>query len=163
MKIKFHPIFSALSLAGIVISSTAGAVDLQIKGTLISALPCTINDGGELDIDFGKRVGIDKIDGVNYRHEIPYKVKCDETASSLPVTLTIYGEVVFFDDAAIKTNKGNMGIRVYQNGSPFKVGKSILINPKSPPMLEAVPVRAPAGLLTTGEFEAVATLRADYQ
>ncbi|WP_232734438.1 hypothetical protein [Serratia sp. TKO39] len=40
-------------------------VDMQFRGTLIAPPPCTLNDDGIIDVDFGDRVGINKVDGVN--------------------------------------------------------------------------------------------------
>ncbi|MGP2705730.1 fimbrial protein, partial [Serratia marcescens] len=56
-----------------------------------------------------------------------------------------------------------LGIRIYQNAQPFKVGSALPIDPAKPPVLEAVPVGKSGETLTEGAFEATATLRADYQ
>lgn len=141
-----------------------GDVDMTFRGTLREPPPCTINDGNRVDVDFGERVGINKVDGVNYRQLMNYQITCDNASSgSWALTLSLTGAAAGFDEQALQTNKTDLGIRVYQNDKPFTPGSTLAIDISNPPRLEAVPVKREGATLTEGAFESWATLRADYQ
>lgn len=152
-----------ITLLGLSISvSGAGYGDMRFHGTLIEPPPCTINDNGLIDVDFGQRLGINKIDGNNYRQELNYIITCGKgTGWSLKLSLS--GGVAGFDEQALQTDKTDLGIRIYQNDKPFRPGSSLNIDINSPPRLEAVPVKKDGAVLTKGAFESWATLRADYE
>lgn len=141
-----------------------GSADMTFRGTLIEPPPCTINDGNQVDVDFGERVGVNKVDGVNYRQMLNYQITCEGGGSgSWVLTLNLSGTATGFDGQALQTNKENLGIRVYQNDQPFTPGSSLAIDLATPPRLEAVPVKNAGSTLAEGGFEAWATLQADYQ
>ncbi len=79
------------------------------------------------------------------------------------MTLTLTGDVVDFDDAAIKTNADGLGIKIWENNQPFKPGSTITVDEANLPVLEAVPVKSVSANLSEQNFEAWATLRVDYQ
>lgn len=135
---------------------------MQFRGTLIEPPPCTINDDGVIDVDFGDRVGINKVDGVNYRQTIGYRITCEPGIGKWDMMLRLNGTATSFDEAAVQTNHRYLGIRIYQNAAPFKVGSSLPIDP------QAAGAGSGAGrqggeTLTEGAFDATATLQADYQ
>ncbi|CAI2001699.1 fimbrial protein [Serratia fonticola] len=145
-------------------TGAAGDTKMNFHGTLIVPPPCTINDGNRVDVDFGERVGINKVDGSNYRQGVNYQITCERGSSDAWVmTLTLNGSPTGFDQHALKTDRDNLGIRVYQNDVPFTPGTSLKIALGNPPQLEAVPVKKIGTTLSVGKFEAWATLRADYQ
>ena len=110
---------------------SSALANLRFDGTLIEPPPCTINSGGTIVVDFGD-VGVNKVDGVNYRKTV---------ASSV----------------------SGLGIKILRNGVPFTLNTPLLINPASPPVLEAVPIKSAASTLSPGSFSASATLLAYYQ
>ncbi|HAT4919956.1 TPA: fimbrial protein [Serratia marcescens] len=138
--------------------------DMQFRGFLRAPPPCSINDGGMVDVDFGLRVGVNKIDGNNYRQAVNYRIRC-EAPDAVPweTVLTLKGAAAGFDKAAVLTDNVNLGIRVYQNGVPFPPNSGIKIDPGNPPLLEAVPVAKPGEKLKEGAFLATATLQVEYQ
>ncbi|MFJ3264864.1 fimbrial protein [Serratia liquefaciens] len=154
-----------MTLLSIPVSVCAeGDVDITFRGTLIEPPPCTINDDNRVDVDFGERVGINKVDGVNYRQAINYQITCDGTdGNGWALKLSLSGTAAGFDEQALQTNKTDMGIRIYHNDKPFMPGSSLDIDLNNPPQLEAVPVKREGATLTEGMFEAWATLRADYE
>lgn len=156
---------SVLLCAGVVchFAWAEKTVDMQFRGTLIEPPPCTINDDGVIDVDFGDRVGINKVDGVNYQQTIGYRITCEPGIGKWDMMLRLNGTATSFDEAAVQTNHRYLGIRIYQNAAPFKVGSSLPIDPLKPPVLEAVPVGKAGETLTEGAFDATATLQADYQ
>lgn len=141
-----------------------GEADMTFHGTLIEPPPCTLNDGNQVEVDFGDRVGINKVDGENYRQGLNYQITCDSAAGrSWALTLSLSGSAAGFDSEALQTDKASLGIRVYQNDKPFTPNSTVKINLANPPRLEAVPIKQASATLTEGAFEAWATLRADYE
>ncbi|HIE1062987.1 TPA: fimbrial protein [Serratia marcescens] len=152
-----------LFLAAELIFAPVFALDVNFKGTLIDPPACTINNGGMIDVDFGDRVGIKKVNGINYRQRLNYQLHCASTTHGWDLVLTLKGNAAVFDELAIQTNQQYLGIRLYLNDSAFKPESQVIIDPENPPILEAVPV-AQAGMpLTEGAFLASATLLANYQ
>ncbi|WP_199063785.1 fimbrial protein [Serratia sp. ASV30] len=139
------------------------ADNLLFRGTLVEVPQCVISDMNTVDVNFGDKVGVSKVDGVNYLTTINYFITCEQGTSGFDMTLTLSGNKTTYDDAAIETNHLNLAIRVLQNGKPFTLGKPVAIDPKNPPKLEAVPVKTPGSTLTGGAFLASATLQASYQ
>lgn len=138
--------------------------NVNLRGILIEPPLCTINNGDKIDVNFGERVGISKVDGLNYRIPMNYQITCNSgDVSGLALLLTLSGDTAFFDEKVLSTSKENLGIRVYQNDQLFLPGSTLKIDLASPPRLEAVLVKKTGSTLTEGAFEAWATLRADYQ
>ncbi|EOY5052101.1 fimbrial protein [Serratia marcescens] len=142
-------------------SFAAEEVTINLRGGLIAPPPCVINDGGKIDVDFGEGIGINKLDGRNYRQEITYRITCEPSIHSWTMTLTLKGSASF-DNATLQTSNVNLGIRLYQNNTPFIINKTINIDPTAPPILAALPIGRPGVILSEGEFIATATLQADY-
>lgn len=163
MVIRFFMLIPPL-LTGILCSQQLFAADnLLFRGTLISPPPCKINGGDRVDIDFGERVGINKVDGVNYLKTIDYHITCEPGVAGLDLTLTLSGAKTDHDNAAIQSNLTDLAIKVWQNGDPFVLDKPIAVDPDNPPKLTAVPVKTPGATLTADAFVATATLLAQYQ
>ena len=139
------------------------ADNMKFSGTLIEPPPCTINNDGQVDVDFGSRVGVKKVDGVNYLQVMNYRIKCDPSVSARDMTLEIIGTPADYDAAAVSSNVTDLAIQIKQNGVPFELNKPIPINLTTPPILSAVPVKRVGATLVEGPFEATATLRAVYQ
>lgn len=139
------------------------ADNMKFSGTLIEPPPCTINNDGQVDVDFGNRVGVKKVDGVNYLQVMNYQIKCDPSVSARDMTLEIMGTPADYDAAAVSSNVTDLAIQIQQNGVPFELNKPIPIRLASPPVLSAVPIKRAGATLIEGPFEATATLRAVYQ
>ncbi|AGO57465.1 fimbrial protein [Serratia plymuthica] len=139
------------------------AADMFFSGRLVQAPSCEINEGQTIDVDFGDRVGVSKVDGVNYLQPINYRITCQPGATTLELGLRVVGPPTVFDGAALQTNVADLGIRLLQNGQPLQVNQRIAIDPQNPPRLQAVPVKKEGGTLSEGLFEVAATLLADYQ
>ncbi|HID9396045.1 TPA: fimbrial protein [Serratia marcescens] len=137
--------------------------DMQIKGALIEPPPCRVNDGGVIDISFGPRVGIKKVNGENYRQKINYTINCEPGVKGWVLVLALVGTAADFDHTALRSDKMSLGIRVLHDKQPFLPGVSMIINAGAPPELEAVPVAEGGVLLSEGEFSASASLLAYYQ
>ncbi|MDT0204236.1 fimbrial protein [Serratia marcescens] len=156
---RYGSIFLLMALGG-----SAMAVDnMRFSGVLIEPPACTINDGGLVDVDFGNRVGISKVDGVNYQQPVNYRISCTPGAGVWNMTLAVVGTAADYDTAAVASNMDDLAVRLLQNSKRFILNQPIPINPNAKPVLEAVPVKRPGATLKEGAFEATATLLAVYQ
>ncbi|TQI82242.1 type 1 fimbria pilin [Serratia fonticola] len=150
-------------LSGYLPALSAAGGDMEFRGTLLEPPPCTINSGNNIIVDFGLKVGIKKVDGVNYMQDINYDLVCEPNIHSWVLKLKLTGNNTSFDNAAVQTNINGLGIKILRDGQPFVLGSEITTTPTSKPQLKAVPIQQPGVLLTEGAFEAAATLQADYQ
>ncbi|HBC5220234.1 fimbrial protein [Serratia marcescens] len=150
-------VFGALSTPG------QAAENMKFYGTLVEPPACTINNGGNVDVNFGNRVGVKKVDGVNYLQPMNYQITCDPNANAWRMTLEIVGISANYDRAAVMTDVTDLAIQIKQNGVAFELNKPMAINLTNPPKLDAVPVKRPGATLKEGPFEATATLKAVYQ
>ncbi|CAI1819802.1 putative minor fimbrial subunit StfF [Serratia plymuthica] len=141
----------------------AHAANMFFQGTLVRAPSCEINEGQAIDVNFGDRVGVSKVDGSNYLQTIDYHITCEPGATTLELGLRVVGAPTIFDGAALQTNVSDLGIRLLQNGLPLQINQRVAIDPKNPPRLQAVPVKKMGVALPEGVFEVTATLLADYQ
>lgn len=136
--------------------------NMSFHGTLV-APSCTINNGDKIEVDFGDDLGVNEIDGNNYKKKVDYNIDCE---SSYPDNLAIVIDTsnpAIFMNSTLQTTKPELGIHVIVNGMDTIFGEKIGVdNPSSPPVVEVVPIGNPAKTLTAGSFEATMTLRIDY-
>ncbi|MBC3378122.1 fimbrial protein [Serratia fonticola] len=143
---------------------TVQAIEMTLHGTLIAPPQCTINDSGQVSVAFGDQIGINSVNGINHRKQVNYQITCDKGTDHYSLlTLTLSGNVAEFDGQVLKTNKDNLGVKIYLNDKLFAPDSPSLITLGTPPLLEAVLVKKSGSVLTGGQFEAWATLRAEYQ
>ncbi|MDI6426013.1 fimbrial protein [Cronobacter dublinensis] len=150
-------------LAALVPLASQAADNMSFHGTLV-APPCNISRGQIIDVTFGDDLGVNKIDGSNYKQPVNYTVDCEAgySVNNLAVVVDTTHPTAF-DSAAVTTNKTGLGIRILVDGTAATFAKRVaLSNPANPPVIEAVPVKDPAVTLTAGAFEATLTLRVDY-
>ncbi len=71
--------------------------------------------------------------------KIDYFIKC---TSNLKFILKILGEQADFDTGVLKTDKENLGIKIYAEGREWSINTPLtIISISTPPQLEAVLVR----------------------
>lgn len=136
---------------------------MSFVGTLLDPPACSINNGLDININFGDQIAINNINGINYRKEIVYKISCSESEVVSQMTMTIKGTPASFNNDILKTDKENLGIKIIQDGAILAPNESIAIDPVQPPKLEAVLLKNPSGNLTVGRFLAGATIEIEYQ
>lgn len=147
--------FSCLAVA-------LNTANMIFSGTLITPPPCKINGGIDMTISFDK-VGISKVDGENYRREIPYNLDCVNISPwSLSMMLTT-SSIASFAPSTIQTNVPGFGIKIYIDGKEMTFSKAFFITGTNHPVLEAVPVSQKGINLPEGKFSASATLTVQYQ
>ncbi len=156
--VRYGSIFLLIAFAGPVFA----VENMSFTGMLIEPPPCTIKDGDEIEVNFGDRVGVSKVDGVNYLRPVTYTISCDPSVEAWNMTLEVVGSAADYDAAAIQTDMDDLAIRLLQNNERFILNKPLPI-PNVAPTLTAVPVKRPGATLKSGKFVATATLLAVYQ
>ncbi|HGM5255352.1 TPA: fimbrial protein [Serratia marcescens] len=136
---------------------------LSFSGTLNEPPSCVINNGQRIEVDFGQRVGIGKVDGRNYLQTVNYRIECEPGGNGQALGLTMVATASGFDNAAVPTNVPDLAVRLLLAGNAFVLNKRVAIDAANPPTLQAVPIKRPGAGLTPQAFSAQATLRADYQ
>lgn len=160
---RFLAVATYLAIPIFAIVKATAASNLAFGGTLIEPPACEVNAGELIDVDFGERLGIHKVDGIHYLQKVNYSITCASGAKEWSMQLMLSGEPTAFDMAAIQTNNPDLGIRFMLNGKGFIMGESVSVDPAELPVLEVVPVKTPGATLAEGAFEATATLQAIYQ
>ncbi|WP_434463193.1 fimbrial protein [Serratia plymuthica] len=150
--------FLLLMQAGAV--RAVATVDMVFYGTLNTPPACTINNGQEVDVDFGERVGVNKADGQNYLQTINYRITCEPGGGVM--VMALLGPVSGFDKAALQTNITGLAIHILQDGQAIELNKPINIAMDNPPVLQAVAVKQMGTELKSGAFSVAATLLVDY-
>ncbi|EOC1567568.1 fimbrial protein [Cronobacter dublinensis] len=143
---------------------TGDNLSVTFQGTFIISTACTINNDQVIDVNFGN-VGVNKVDGINYKQTIPYSIYCKGANDNSPVDLMMSGTAVSFDDAAVKTSVSGLGIQIQLNGQPMQLNKPFptTLAAIQSLTLSGVPVKEAATVLTEQPFTAIATLTANYQ
>lgn len=138
-------------------------------GSLIIPPKCRLSHSDPIKISFGK-VGVNKIDGINNKKEIPYELICDgDLTQPWNISLTLSGIAagVGFDDATLQVksdqNGNNVGIQIQKDGQPITLNKAFLIDQKKLPVLSAVIVKKAGTKIIGDTFNAIATLTITFQ
>jgi len=139
-----------------------GTVTVTIKGILLEAPPCVINNNQPIDVNFGDNLNISKIDGSNFIKTVDYSLTCNGNSSN-DMTLSIEGNATDFDAAALQTNMGDLGVELQHDGSKVNIGEAMSFTYPTLPVLQAVPVKRTGATLAPGEFSAGATMVVDLQ
>lgn len=135
---------------------------LTIRAVIIAPPPCVINSGSTLNVPFGNDLLTSRVDGVNYRRDVPYTVTCNSPFSNA-LTLELRGSAAAFDSAVLMTRKADLGVKLFVNGADWPLNRAVNFTYPNFPVVQAVPVKRPGSTLTGGAFDATATLVVDYQ
>ncbi|MBW4217890.1 fimbrial protein [Enterobacter cloacae subsp. cloacae] len=154
-------ILSVLSVVTDPASAGTASATLRVNVTVI-AEPCTINNGRPIQVNFGDNVLTTNVDGSNYTRPVDYTLDCVD-ATSDGLKMTISGTVAGFDDSVLQASQTDLGIKLLSNGTALPLNQALNFNRNAPPVLEAVPVKAPGSKLSGGLFTATATMTVEYQ
>lgn len=135
---------------------------VTIRAVIIAPPPCVINSGSTLNVPFGNDLLTSRVDGVNYRRDVPYTVTCDSPFSNA-LTLELKGTGAAFDSRVLVTRKPDLGVKLFVNGADWPLNTAVNFTYPNIPVVQAVPVKRVGSKLTGGAFDAAATLVVDYQ
>lgn len=135
---------------------------LNIRAVIVAPPPCVINSGTTLDVPFGNDLLTSRVDGVNYRRDVPYTVRCDSPISNA-MTLELRGTGASFDRNVLVTRKADLGVKLFVNGADWPLNTPVNFTHPNFPAVQAVPVKRTGSRLTGGAFDAAATLVVDYR
>lgn len=142
--------------------SVQAETSLTIRAVIIAPPPCVINSGSTLDVPFGNDLQTSRVDGVNYRRDVPYTVTCNSPFSNA-LTLELKGTGAGFDSRVLSTRKVDLGVKLFVNGADWPLNTAVNFTYPNFPAVQAVPVKRVGSTLTGGAFDATATLVVDYQ
>ncbi|SIR20498.1 fimbrial protein [Aeromonas hydrophila] len=130
---------------------------VNITGQVFSGPSCVINgnSAGRIEASFGDALRIDRIDGNNYKVDIPFSISCTSTPST-GLRLQFSGGASTFDPAVLGTNIPDLGVKLLKpDGSQLALGEWFIFG-YSPvaPALQAVPVKRVGGTLSAEPFGA---------
>ena len=97
---------------------------LTIRAVIIAPPPCVINSGSTLDVPFGNDLLTSRVDGVNYRRDVPYTVTCDSPFSNA-LTLELKGSGAAFDNRVLVTRKPDLGVKLFVNGADWPLNTAV--------------------------------------
>ena len=140
----------------------ANNTNLTVRAVIIAPPPCVINSGATLDVPFGNDLQTSRVDGVNYRRDVPYTVTCNSPFSNA-LTLELKGTGAGFDSRVLSTLKSYLGFKLFVNGADWPLNTAVNFTYPNFPAVQAVPVKRVGSTLTGGAFDATATLVVDYQ
>lgn len=132
-------------------------VSLNIKGVVLMPPPCVVNAAGTLNISFGNGLKTTEINGVNYEKAVPYTVTCGPQPTNL-MTLKLTGTGTGFDASALRTSKGDLGIRLLIEGVAWPLNTTVNFTHPTLPVVKAVLIKKTGSTLVGGSFSASATL-----
>ncbi|PIF24074.1 fimbrial protein [Candidatus Pantoea floridensis] len=133
------------------------AVPMNMKGTLL-ALSCKINNEKPVDVSFGDAVGVNLVDGVNYRQKLALEIICTDPPGKL-LHLKFLGNPTDFDPSAIMTNIDDLGIRLLKNDKPILINETLPLDNDRLLEFAAVPVKGVGSQLNGGDFHSKVTLQ----
>jgi len=164
MNPRYPQALALLFSAGLMLSGQARAdAEITFHGTLIEQPPCEISGiaGNPIEVDFGSEMATRKVDGVNFREQIPFTLDC-ANAVNQKLQLTLTGEAGYAA-GLIKTEKEGLGIRLYNDTTRITPGVPLNFTPDTIPELYAVPEAQDNTTLTGGNFTGKANMIVDYQ
>jgi type 1 fimbria pilin len=135
---------------------------LTIRAIIIAPPPCVINSGSTLNVPFGNDLLTSRVDGINYRRNVPYTVTCDAPFSNA-MTLELKGTGASFDGRVLSTRNPDLGVKLFVNGADWPLNAAVNFTYPNFPVVQAVPVKRAGSNLRGGAFDAAATLVIEYQ
>ncbi|MFJ2455903.1 fimbrial protein [Pseudomonas protegens] len=162
---RSEPVVLALSLLLAALPRLGlGQENMEFSGRLI-APTCTVsNQGQRLDVEFKEQIAVSKINGENYRQQVPYRIDCEELGGAdlaWSMKLTFKGTGAEFNLKVLKTSVPGLGIKLRLGDEDFDIDQTRQISLTGLPTLEAVPVKEEGAKLPNGPFTASASLIAE--
>lgn len=137
---------------------------VNVQGTLLPPA-CSVDNGanGDIQVDFGDDININRLNGNSYRELVTYRVTCGTDGQNWPLRLRFEGATNTWDSQSLATSDQNLGIRLLLNGAAVIFGADYPVpDSNNLPVLSAVPVSNSADAPEEGTFTATASLLAEY-
>ncbi|MGL5385888.1 MAG: fimbrial protein [Enterobacterales bacterium] len=134
---------------------------LNISGNILLPPPCVINGTETISVDFTDQVMTTRVDGINYRQPVPYKLDCTGSSNNA-LKMKIQGMDAGFG-GALQTTSTNLGIILSTDSKKMPVNSWLNFNLPDTPTLFATLDKRPGTTLKAEPFTATATMVVDYQ
>lgn len=143
-------------------ATTLPDINVQITGTIVASASCQINNGNNIEVDFGEVVN-SQINGVNYKKTFDLKLNC-RGGKSNTVRLRFIGTAhPQLPNALEVAGNGGLGIQMMRDGVAFQPYSWFQFEYPNLPIFSAVPVKAPGSKIIGGSFGTTAVIEIDYQ
>lgn len=142
--------------------SHAAPGDMTFKGTLIDQPACTISQGTDPYVNFGKDILTTKIDGVNYKKEANYTIACSNNVNN-SLRMRLEGQGSSFDSKAVLTSNKDVGVAIYIGSTRVGVNEWFNFTYPTKPVINLVPVKKTNVILKGGSFSGAVQFKVDYQ
>lgn len=154
-------LFSNLFLI-LTVSARDNEVDLKITGNILLPPPCKINQGSNVDVNFGD-VLTKSIKGLEQKREINYQIECGYNNNNWDMYLSVNGIKSDFDKNGLKTNIDNLAVKFSLDHEMLELGKKYRINENTLGTLWAILIKKKNSELPSGYFFATGTLLVEYK
>jgi len=165
---------TALAVALVIMMSGAwllpkvqAAENMSFHGTLYEDVPCEFDDAPVLNIDFGV-VGVNKIDGVQFKKNIDVVMTC-QSGFSARFKAFYLGQKSSFDATALATSVDGLAIKAMylcsNSWCDLDVGDAALLNRSGferTAYLAFTLIKQDGIELKAGDFQANASLQLEY-
>ncbi|MCK7347724.1 fimbrial protein [Enterobacter kobei] len=155
--ILFFSFIIFVTLSQYCYSKTATAT-VSVTVTIIGAATCDINNGDDIDVNFGSAIDAEMIDGVSYDLQpVPITLNCDKAPTG-SVKFALNADTASFDSKAMKTTNSELGIYLLKKGTVQAPGTWNDIQYNQTVTLQAVLVKKNGTTLSGGKFTATGTV-----
>lgn len=162
---KLVGIILAAILLTIVITADAADTSARLNVTVtVVKGACIINNNQIIDVDFGNNVLTTDVAAGLARKQIEYTLDCADSEPGKTLLLSVSGTGADFDSDYLKTSIPGLGVKIEANGLLLPLNNRLaLVSSAAKPDLSAILVQDEGIRLPAGEFNAIATMTADYQ
>lgn len=143
-------------------AQTGDNYKFKLTGKLVKMTWCNVNNDQPINVSFGN-VGVKKVATGEYVQDINYSIVCNEVTNAATVEMTLRATASGWDDMAMSTDVGNLGVHILKDGQPISLNTAIKIVPNTTPKLQAQLVQKPDALLPECAFRATGTLIVEYK
>ncbi|WP_350024968.1 fimbrial protein [Providencia rettgeri] len=145
-------------------TASASMASIGLTITVIEPPNCSFVEGNTLNVDFGD-VQQDLIDGASYKKtNVNYNLQCTNLSTNLLKMKLSWTNFRVNGVDAIKTNRDNLGIAIYQDNNIVSNNSNIHFIYGAMPSIYAVPIKPSGSMLSdAGDFNAEMIMTIEYQ
>ncbi|UTJ49466.1 fimbrial protein [Atlantibacter subterranea] len=136
--------------------------DVMITGGTITLPVCNLNNGNQINIDFGNGIAVTDVASGTIEKTVDYSLSC--TYDNYGLKMKIIGNGASFNNNLLKTDIAELGITFKADGADYPLNSDFnFATAAAKPVLKAVLTQQAGARLPTGTFSASATMRVEYQ